>query len=318
MKILVTGVYGFIGSYFTKMILDETSHSVVGLGRTSSSKNRSRLDGYERHGRLDLVDADLSEADGPLSGLLHDVDWVVNFAAKTFVDHSIRDPQPFIKSNIVGTYNLLEQVRKYRPQKMIQISTDEVYGPILEGAHTEESPLNPGNPYSASKAAGDMLCLSYHNTYDLPILITRTENNYGPFQHPEKMMPKFILRALRNEKIPLYGDGQHSRCWLHVEDHCRAILHLLSKGIPGEIYNVAAESESTNLEVTYKILDQLGADRSLIEFIDDSEIRPGHDRRYAIDSSKVRKSGWEQKFNLEAGLNSTLKWYLEHKDWLGV
>src|SRR3989344_6810830 len=294
MKLFVTGITGFIGSHFGRMAL-AAGHDVVGLARQSDTRNISRIEDYQALSRFRLVYGDLT---ADISGLLEGAEAVVNFAARTFVDHSILDPEPFIQSNIVGTYKLLEQARKYKQKLYVQVSTDEVYGAILDGAYKEDARLNPTNPYSSTKAAADMLCLSYWNTYKVPIIITRTENNYGPWQHPQKALPVFVGKALRNEKLPVYGDGKHRRMWLHVEDHCRAILHLLEHGNAGEIYHVAGEEELENVELAKRVLDILGKPHDLISFIPDFNIRPGHDRRYALDVTKLRTIGWKPEFTL--------------------
>ena len=311
MKILVTGVTGFIGSHFGRLALGG-GHNVIGFARQSDTRNIRRIEDYQHSSRFRLVYGDLT---GDISGLLEGADAVVHFAARTFVDHSILDPEPFIQSNIVGTYKLLEQARKYQPKRYLQVSTDEVYGAILEGSYKEDARLNPTNPYASTKAAADMLCLSYWNTYKLPIIITRTENNYGPWQHPQKAMPVFVRHALQNEKLPVYGDGKHRRMWLHVEDHCRAILHLLEKGAPGEIYHVAGEEELENAELARRILDILGKPPGLISFVPDHNIRPGHDRRYALDVTKLRNTGWKPSHTLKDGLEKTIVWYKNHPEW---
>lgn len=311
MKILVTGITGFIGSHFGRLAL-MGGHDVVGFARHSDTRNMRRIEDYRISPRFRLVFGDLT---GDISGLLEGVDAVVNFAARTFVDQSILDPEPFIQSNIVGTYKLLEQARKYKPKRYVQVSTDEVYGAILEGSYKEDARLNPTNPYSSTKAAADMLCVSYWNTYHLPIIITRTENNYGPWQHPQKAMPVFVQKALRNEKLPVYGDGKHRRMWLHVEDHCQAVLHILEKGEPGEIYHVAGEEELENVELARRILDILGKPHTLIEFVPDYNIRPGHDRRYALNVEKLRATGWKPSRTLQQGLTETVGWYKDHPDW---
>jgi len=316
MKILVTGVLGFIGSYFAKYMINKYPDITIrGFSRNSSQANHSRLNTLRANERFQLIYGDLSDTSA-VSELLDGVDVVVNFAAKTFVDHSIRDPRPFIESNIIGTYNLLEAARKYKLQKFIQISTDEVYGSISEGAHKETDALNPGNPYSAAKAAGDMLCLSYHNTYGIPLIITRTENNYGPFQHPQKALPTFVKKALNDENLPIYGDGSNSRMWLYVEDHCSAIDTLIQKGKIGEVYHVAGEQELTNLELGKIILKTLNKPEDNIEFIDDSVIRPGHDKRYALDVSKIKSLGWEAQFPKETGIIAAIEWYQNNQWWL--
>lgn len=313
MRILVTGIYGFIGSHFGRIVLNETDHVVVGFGRASDTRNFKRIADYANHPRFQLVHGDLT---GDISGLTENIDAVVNFAAKTYVDHSIKDPTAFITNNLVGTFNLLEQSRMYKVKRYLQVSTDEVYGAILDGSYKEDARLNPTNPYSATKAGADMLVVSYFNTYGLDTIITRTENNYGPWQHPQKAMPTFVRKAMNNESLPVYGDGQHKRMWLHVTDHCRAILLLLDKGVKGNIYHVAGEVELANIDLAKKILGILGKPESLITFIDDWNIRPGHDRRYALDSSKIRALGWTPKYSLDEGIAETVKWYVDNKAWV--
>lgn len=316
-NILITGCLGFIGSHMVKYILDNTHFDVIGFNRNSDQKNLRRLDGCIDNPRLHLIYGDLSD-NSSISGLMEDVDYVVNFAAKTFVDHSIRDAQPFIQSNIVGTFNLLEEARRNKStlKRYIQVSTDEVYGSILEGAYKEDARLNPTNPYAASKSAGDMLCLSYFNTYSVPIIITRTENNYGEFQHPQKALPKFVKYALNHRKLPIYGDGQHKRMWLYALDHCSAIHHLLTHGKTGEIYHVAGEQELTNNELARKILKILDKPEDMIEYIDDHNLRPGHDRRYALNTDKLKAAGWEPKYKLDEILEMTVNWYKTNQWWL--
>jgi dTDP-glucose 4,6-dehydratase len=311
MKLFVTGISGFIGSHFGRMALAE-GYSVVGLARNSDTRNLRRLRDYANNANFHLIYGDLT---GDISGVLEGVDAIVHFAARTFVDHSIKDPEPFIQSNIVGTYRLLEQARRYKPRLFVQVSTDEVYGAILDGAYKEDSRLNPTNPYSSTKAAADMLCLSYWNTFKLPIIITRTENNYGPWQHPQKALPVFVRKALSGEKLPVYGDGKHRRMWLHVEDHCRAILHLLVHGRAGEIYHIAGEEELENIELARRVLSILGKPHTQIELIQDFNIRPGHDRRYALNVEKLRSTGWKPQYALADGLKWTVEWYKNHPEW---
>ena len=304
--VLVTGVFGFIGSHFARL-MSKSGWRVIGFGRNSDQKHRSRLCGA----RVNYVYGDLAS---DISGLVEDVDVVVNFAAKTFVDHSIKDPDAFVRSNILGTYNLLEQCRLYKPKLYIQISTDEVYGAILEGEYREDAPLNPTNPYSATKAAGDMLALSYYNTYGLPAVITRTENNYGYFQHPQKVFPHFVRRALANEPLPVYGDGQHSRMWLRVEDHCSAIWHLIRNQAKG-IYHIAGEQELENQDLAKRILKFLDKPETQVKYINDFDIRPGHDRRYALDVSKLKSLGWKASYTLDQGIEEVVNWYKENEWW---
>lgn len=311
MNILVTGVLGFIGSHYARHALAQ-GHRVVGLNRPTNASKLKRIEDFKDNKNFDLILRDLS---GDLSELLDGTDVVVHMAAKTYVDHSIRNPEPFIISNIIGTYNLLEAARKCPPKLFIQFSTDEVYGSILEGAYKEDAPLNPTNPYSSSKAAGDMLALSYFNTYKLPVIITRTENNYGPFQHPQKAMPKFVQYAMAGKKLPVYGDGRHVRQWLYVEDTCTALDALIAKGVAGEIYHIAGNQELMNVDLAKKVLAFFGKPESQLEFIDDHNVRPGHDRRYALDCTKLRSLGWTPKYSLNEGLSKTFSWYRDHKEW---
>lgn len=313
MRMLVTGAFGFIGSHFIKYTLENYPDvHIVGFARDSSQKNKLRLADCIDDERLELVYGDLTE---DISGILENIDIVVHFAARTFVDHSIKDPEPFIKSNILGTYNLLEQARMYKTKLWIQISTDEVYGAILEGSYKEDSKLNPTNVYAATKASADCLVMSYGNTYKLSYIITRTENNFGKFQHPQKVFPTFVRKALLNEKLPIYGDGQHVRQWLRVEDHCLGIWYLITNNVRG-IYHIAGEQELQNLELAKRILKILGKSEDLIEFVPDFDIRPGHDRRYALDCTKLRSLGWRPKYSLEEGIKEVVEWYTTHPDWL--
>lgn len=309
MKVLVTGVYGFIGSYLVKELVKKNKYRVVGFGRNTSQKNTKRVEGVKP---LEIVNGDLC---GDITELCEGVDVVIHTAAKTFVDHSIRTPMPFIQSNLVGTYNLLESARLNKVKRFIHVSTDEVYGPILEGAHKETAPLAPTNPYAATKAAADCLVQSYVTTYGLNAVITRTENNCGPFQHVQKVIPAFVKRAYENEPLLIYGDGKHQRMWLHVQDHVNALIFLIDNGPAGEIYNVAGSKELENRELALWILKRLGKPQDQITYIDDTVIRPGHDRRYAIDSTKIRDLGWSTNLTLEQTIDSTIDWYKENVWW---
>lgn len=340
-KILVTGATGFIGSAFARRLGNNPEHHLVLFYRSTAEKNHERLykfchlldaeknEAIEKSGTLPDVKCDLVQGDllGDISGLCEGVDIVVNFAARTFVDHSIRDPLPFINSNVIGTARLLEDARRHNVKRFYQISTDEVYGSILQGAYTEESPVNPTNPYSATKLGADALAISYAHTFGLHTTVTRTENNYGPLQHPQKVFPAFIKKALNGEKLPIYGDGKHVRQWLWVDDHVDAILHLIGKDYSaGQVFHVAGNQELENLELARKILlaidslhipsdDEYKSFEDRIEFIADHNIRPGHDRRYALDCTKLRNMGWEPKMNLDAGIQRAVQWYVENKDW---
>jgi dTDP-glucose 4,6-dehydratase len=240
------------------------------------------------------------------------VDAVVNFAAETHVDRSILSAGSFVQTDVYGTYVLLEAVKKFRVGRYIHISTDEVYGSIDKGSFKEDHHLRPNSPYAASKAGGDLLVRAYHQTYGLPVVITRSSNNYGPYHYPEKVIPLFITNALEGKRLPLYGDGKNVRDWLFVEDNCAAIDLVVRQGRPGEIYNIAGESEKQNIEITRMILKELGQGEELIQYVKD---RPGHDRRYSLDCSKLKKLGWRPQVKIEEGIKRTVRWYQENRDW---
>jgi dTDP-glucose 4,6-dehydratase len=314
-SILVTGVYGFIGSAFVRMAVKE-GWKVIGLARDGIQSHKKRIAEVIDSPNLEIVHRDIATDD--LSGVMDGVDFVVHFAAKTFVDYSIRDVTPFIHSNVVGTYRMLEQARVCQPKIYVQISTDEVYGQILEGSYKEDSRLNPRNPYAATKAAGDMLTLSYYNTYGVRAVITRTENNYGIWQSREKVIPVFVRCCLEDKPLPVYGDGMHSRMWLHVDDHCRAVLSLLEMDpdkIAGEVFHIAGSEELVNLDLANLVIKIMGT--GSINFVPDHNIRPGHDRRYAIDSSKIRSlTGWKPKYSLDEGIKNVVEWYRDRQEYL--
>jgi dTDP-glucose 4,6-dehydratase len=313
MRVLVTGAYGFIGSHFVHMLLQDTEHTVVGFDRDVSQRDKDRLlHTAKRQDRFQMIHGDLT---GNISGLTERIDAVVHFAAETFVDHSIKNPSIFVQSNILGTFNLLEDCRRYGPSRYIQVSTDEVYGPILEGEFSEDAMLRPGNPYSATKAAADMLVLSYKNTYGLNATITRTENNYGTWQHCQKVLPTFVRCAMANEPLPIYGDGEHRRQWLHVEDHCRAIRLLMNEEETEEIYHIGGGEELTNNQLASLVLEVTEKPSTLTRNIPDNEARPGHDRRYALNVSKIRALGWVPEVPLKSGLVHTIKWFMTNPWW---
>lgn len=314
-KVLVTGGAGFIGSNFVRYMLDTHPHyKLVNLDALTYCGNLENLSGVEENPNYTFIKGDITDKD-LVFGIVEDVDLIVNFAAESHVDRSIEDPAIFIKSNVLGTQTLLDAAQKLGVDKFLQISTDEVYGSLgEEGYFRENTPLAPNSPYSASKAAADLMVRAYHKTFKLPMNITRCSNNYGPYQFPEKLIPLMISNALENKSMPVYGDGLHVRDWLHVYDHCTAIDLVLHQGKDGEVYNVGGNNEKKNIELVELILKILDKPESLINYVDD---RPGHDRRYAIDSSKIqRELGWNPKYTFEVGISETIEWYLDHEEWL--
>jgi dTDP-glucose 4,6-dehydratase len=313
--ILITGGMGFIGSnfiyYWKKNHPEDHLINVDLLTYAGNEDNLRSLDGQAGY---QFVLGDIGHAVLINHLMKQGVDVVVHFAAESHVDRSIHNPRSFVLTNVAGTQCLLEAARQHQVKKFIHISTDEVYGSLGdEGAFTETTPLAPNSPYSASKAGSDMLVRAYYETYGFPAVITRCSNNYGPRQFPEKLIPLIITRALRNEPIPIYGDGLNIRDWLYVEDHCSAIERVIEDGVPGEVYNIGGQNERTNLEVVKSILKLLNKTEDLIHFVSD---RPGHDRRYAIDSSKIRRElGWVPSYSFESGLKKTLDWYVQEHEW---
>ncbi|NHM26019.1 dTDP-glucose 4,6-dehydratase [Desulfofundulus sp. TPOSR] len=329
MKLLVTGGAGFIGSNFIRYILQaRPGVTVINLDKLTYAGNLENLADLADHPRHAFIHGDICNRRLVGEIFSRGVDAVINFAAESHVDRSIMDASPFIETNVRGTQVLLDAAAEYwkerfggravagseRPVIFVQVSTDEVYGSLgPKGRFTEESPLKPSSPYSASKAAADLLALAYHHTHGLPVVITRCSNNYGPYQFPEKLIPLMITSALEDKPLPVYGDGLNVRDWLHVEDHCRALELVLFRGRPGEIYNIGGHGERTNLEVVRVILKLLGKPESLIRFVKD---RPGHDRRYAIDPSKItRELGWRPRHTFEEGLAATVEWYKQNRSW---
>jgi len=317
-RILVTGGCGFIGSNFIRYVLQHYKPaSVTNVDVLTYAGNLASLDGVvEEHGeRYEFFKADIANAD-QMDALMteHQFFAVVNFAAESHVDRSINSPENFIHTNVIGTSVLLNSARRHGVQRFVQISTDEVYGSLGEtGKFTEQSPLDPSSPYSASKAGADLLALACHKTYGQEVIITRCSNNYGPYQFPEKLIPLMIIKALRNEALPVYGDGMNVRDWIHVEDHCAAIVDALFEGKPGAIYNFGGGNEMANLNVVKMILKKLGKSESLISFVTD---RLGHDRRYAIDSSLAqRELNWKPRHSFKEGLDETIQWYIDHQSW---
>jgi len=318
LRLLVTGGAGFIGSNFIRYILNRNKeYYVINLDKLSYSGNLENLTDIEASDRYTFIKGDICDPE-----IFNDLEFdvIVNFAAESHVDRSILDAQPFLKTNIIGTHNLLEVALK-RECLFIQISTDEVYGSIEEGSFTEDSPLRPNSPYAASKASADLLIRAYIKTHGIRAIITRCSNNYGPYQFPEKFIPLIIVNALTKKPIPVYGDGMNVRDWIFVEDHCRAIEAIIHKGMPGNIYNIGARQTHRNIEIVKMVLriisEEIGVSEDelhgLIRFVED---RKGHDRRYSIDPSKIEKeAGWRPVVDFEEGLKKTVKWYIEHRQW---
>lgn len=315
MKLLVTGGAGFIGSNFVMYMLEQhTDYTIINMDALTYAGNLENLKSVENHPNYSFVQADIADKAAVDPIFQQGIDVVVNFAAESHVDRSILEPEVFVNTNVMGTQVLLDAAKKYGVTKFVQVSTDEVYGTLGEtGLFSETTPLAPNSPYSASKAGGDLLVRAYHETFGLPVNITRCSNNYGPYQFPEKLIPLMISRALNDEALPIYGDGMNIRDWLYVEDHCSAIDLVIHKGENGEVYNIGGNNERTNLHIVQTILQELGKPESLITYVQD---RPGHDRRYGIDPTKITKElGWKPKHNFETGIQETIRWYLNNKEW---
>lgn len=316
MKLLVTGGCGFIGSNFIiHMLSTHEDVSVINLDLLTYAGNLENLhDVKQLTSRYRFVMGDIGNGELVRSLLTEKPDAVINFAAESHVDRSILDCSAFVKTNVMGTQVLLDACREAGIDLYVQISTDEIYGSLgPEGAFTENHEIAPNSPYAASKAAADLLVRSYHKTYGMHVIITRCSNNYGPLQFPEKLIPLMITNAIQDRELPVYGDGQNVRDWIHVSDHCKAIETTLMKGKPGEVYNIGAENEFPNIEIVRLILGILGKPTSLIRYVGD---RPGHDRRYAMDAEKItRELGWKPRTSFEEGLAQTVRWYVEHESW---
>jgi dTDP-glucose 4,6-dehydratase len=314
--ILITGGAGFIGSNFTRYILQKyPDYKAVVYDKLTYAGNLDNLKDVAQAypDRYAFIHGDICDAEKVEETIkAYGVELLVNFAAESHVDRSLFEPGSFIQTDIFGTYVLLEAARKLGVSRMVQVSTDEVYGSIEKGSFKESDPLNPSSPYSASKAGGDLMCLAYYKTWGVPVMITRGSNTFGPYQYPEKVIPLFITNAIDNQPLPLYGDGMNVRDWLYVLDHCEAIDLVLHEGKPGEIYNVGAGNELTNLELTRLILKILRKPESLIRFVED---RPGHDRRYSLDCTKIKALGWQPRHKFEEALEETVRWYVENQWW---
>ena len=310
--VLVTGGAGFIGSHFVRMLLEtKPDVRVRNLDALTYAGVKATVDELQLDPRHTFVEGDIRDQT-VVDDVMNGVDVVAHFAAESMVDRSIHDGRTFLETNVLGTDCLLNSALRYRVSRFLHVSTDEVYGSISEGYADESHPLNPSSAYSASKAAAALLVRSYYTTHGLPILITRCTNNYGPYQFPEKLIPLFMTNLIDGRNVPLYGDGSNRRDWLYVTDHCEALMCVLDRGTVGETYNIGADNQVSNLELTTQILEALDLPKSRIELVED---RPGHDFRYAVDSSRVRSIGWSPAVSLRDGLNKTLRWYLDNQDW---
>ncbi|MGI9604870.1 MAG: dTDP-glucose 4,6-dehydratase [Acidimicrobiales bacterium] len=311
MKMFVTGAAGFIGSNYVRWLMANTDHEVTVFDALTYAGNRENLSEFEGNGRYAFVHGDITDRDA-VAAAMPGHTRVVHFAAESHVDRSIMGPDAFINTNVSGTNIVCDIARMNDVERFLHISTDEVYGSIDEGSFVEGDPLEPRSPYSASKASSDLVALAYHETYGLPVVITRSANQFGPYQFPEKVIPLFVTNLLDGLTVPLYGDGMNIRDWTHVLDNCAGVQKVLDDGEIGEIYNIGAGNELTNKELTYAILDRCGADASMIEMVED---RLGHDRRYSIDTSKIRALGWAPERSFEDALDETVAWYTANRAW---
>ena len=312
MKLLITGGCGFIGSNFIRNMLEKyPNYQIINLDKLTYAGNQDNLIDIQSNPNYSFVHGDICDTD-VVNEVMQKVDQVVHFAAESHVDRSIDDGSVFVRTNVLGTYTLLESALKHDIKRFVHVSTDEVYGSINEGSFKETDMLVPSSPYSSSKAGSDLLAGSYYTTHNLLVIITRCTNNFGPYQYPEKLIPLFVTNLLENEKVPVYGTGQNIRDWIYVLDHCKAVDFILHNGTIGEIYNIGGGAEKTNLEITEMIIEKVGSDESMIEYVKD---RLGHDLRYSLDCSKLRKLGWVPEYNFDEALEETVKWYVENKWW---
>ncbi|MDQ1292579.1 MAG: dTDP-glucose 4,6-dehydratase [Actinomycetota bacterium] len=316
MRILVTGAAGFIGSHYVRKVLSgaypslEDAHVTV-LDKLTYAGNRANLAEVSSNPRFRFIHGDVVDS-RLLDDLMPGHDAVVHFAAESHVDRSIVEASSFVVTNVVGTQALLAAALRHGVQRFVHVSTDEVYGSIPEGSWTEESPVEPNSPYSAAKAGSDLMARAYFRTFGLPVLITRCSNNYGPYQHPEKMIPFFVTSLIDGEQVPLYGDGLNVRDWLHVEDHCQGIQLVLDKGEPGEVYNIGGGTELTNADLTGRLLDAMGVGWEMVKEVED---RKGHDRRYSLDDGLLSGLGYSPSKAFDEGLAQTVQWYRDHESW---
>jgi len=309
---LVTGGCGFIGSNFVRYMLENYQHcSVTNLDKLTYAGNPDNLRDFEKDSRYSFIKGDICDPEIVNKAMVN-IDIAVHFAAESHVDRSISNGTEFVRTNVTGTNVLLESAMKNDIERFIHISTDEVYGSIKKGSFKEGDILNPSSPYSASKAGSDLLVRSYFTTHGLPAVITRCTNNFGPYQYPEKLIPLFITNLLEDRKVPVYGTGKNVRDWIYVLDHCRAIDFIIQRGKNGEIYNIGSGNERMNLQITEKILEFLGKDRSMIQFVED---RKGHDFRYSLDFSKIKRLGWKPAYDFETALSETVLWYRQNRWW---
>ena len=311
MKLFVTGGAGFIGTNYVHWVMKNTDHEVTVFDSLTYAGNRANLADFEDSSRFKFVEGDITDR--------HEVEWgmvghdrVVHLAAESHVDRSILDSEAFISTNVLGTHMMCDVARRHDIDRFVHVSTDEVYGSIESGSFSEDDMLRPRSPYSASKASSDLVAIAHHETFGLPVSVTRSANQFGPYQFPEKVIPLFITNLLDGQKVPLYGDGLNVRDWTHVADNCRAIQLVLDEGVAGEIYNIGAGNEKPNVELTHAILERCGADESMIEYVED---RLGHDRRYSIDTTKIRSMGWSAERTFTDALDETVDWYRDNRAW---